>query len=73
MTGMQLRTKERLAPKAKLHLSVFLPYDNLSEYGHQEPLKLAGKIVWQNPEDSGFASGIKFDELPAIAGLFSLF
>jgi methyl-accepting chemotaxis protein len=63
MTGMQLRTRERLAPKAKLHLAVFLPYDNLSDYGHQEPLKLTGQIVWQKPEDSGFASGIKFDEM----------
>jgi methyl-accepting chemotaxis protein len=63
MSGMQLRTKQRLDPKAKLQMSVFLPYDNLSEYGRQVPLKLAGKIIWQNPEATGYACGVKFDEL----------
>jgi methyl-accepting chemotaxis protein len=63
MTGIQLRTKERLDSKIKLHMSVFLPYDNLADYGSQVPLKLIGKIVWQKQEDSGFACGVKFDDM----------
>ena len=63
MTGIQLRTKEKLDPKAKLQLSVYLPYGNLSDYGNQEPLKLTGKIVWQKTEEVGYACGVKFDEL----------
>ena len=63
MTGIQLRTKARLDPDTKLQLSVYIPYDNLSEYGAQAPLKMLGKIVWQKVEDSGHACGVKFDEL----------
>ena len=65
MTGIQLRTKERLNSKLKLHMSVFLPYDNLADYGSQVPLKLVGKIVWQKQEDSGFACGVKYDHMIA--------
>ena len=66
MTGIQLRTKERLDSKIKAHMSIFLPYDNLADYGSQAPLKLVGKIVWQKQEDSGFACGVKFNDM--IAG-----
>ena len=66
MTGMRLRTKDRLDPKAKLQLSVYLPYDNLSDYGSQVPLKLQGEIMWQNPEDSGYVSGVQFTELVSV-------
>jgi len=63
MTGIQLRTKDRLDSNKKLHMSVYLPYDNLADYGSQIPLKLVGKIVWQKQEDSGFACGVKFDDM----------
>ena len=63
MSGIQLRTKERLDPKTKLQLSIFVPYDNLSDYGRQKPLRIGGRIVWQNQEENGYSSGIKFDEL----------
>jgi methyl-accepting chemotaxis protein len=63
MSGIQLRTKERLDSKTKLQLSIFIPYDNLSDYGRQEPLKVGGRIIWQNQEENGYSSGIKFDEL----------
>ncbi len=65
MTGIQLRTKEPMDTKTQLSLSVFLPYDNLSDYGQQEPLRLKGKIVRQNPDGNGYASGVKFDALDA--------
>jgi methyl-accepting chemotaxis protein len=65
MTGIQLRTKDRLDSNIKLHMSVFLPYDNLADYGRQIPLKLVGKIVWQKQEDGGFACGVKFDDMTA--------
>lgn len=63
MTGMQLRTNDRFDGMEKLRLSVFLPYDNLAEYGRQQPLQLEGKIVWQKPADSGYACGVKFEEM----------
>jgi methyl-accepting chemotaxis protein len=63
MTGIQLRTKERLDAKAKLRLSIFVPYDNLNDYGRQAPLKLTGRIVWQKAEDPGYACGIEFDTM----------
>jgi len=65
MTGIQLRTKDRLDSKIKLHMSVFLPYDNLADYGSQVPLQLVGKIVWRKQEGSGFACGVKFDDMIA--------
>jgi uncharacterized coiled-coil protein SlyX len=63
MTGMQLRTSDRFDGNEKLRLSVFLPYDNLTDYGRQQPLQLEGKIIWQKPADSGYACGVKFEEM----------
>lgn len=63
MTGMQLRTKDRLDTGTKLEISVFLPCDNLSAYEHQVPLKLMGSIIWQKSEGSGYAYGVKYDQL----------
>jgi len=63
MTGMQLRTNTRLDDKEKLTLLVYLPYDNLADYGSQKPLKLTAGIMWQTSSDSGYVCGVKFDEL----------
>jgi methyl-accepting chemotaxis protein len=63
MTGMQLRTNAPLDEKEKLTLLIFLPYDNLADYGSQKPLKLAARVMWQTPSDSGYSCGVKFDEL----------
>jgi len=65
MTGMQLRTKAKLDANSRLELAVYLPYDNLSDYGSQAPLKLLGKIAWQKAEDNGYACGVKFEALNA--------
>lgn len=61
LSGIQLRTKEELEPNTKLQLSIFIPYDNLSDYEKQTPLIIGGEIVWQNSEDNGYSSGVRFD------------
>ena len=61
MSGIQLRTKEKLDPNIKLQLSIFIPYDNLSDYEKQTPLIIGGEIVWQNVEENGYSCGVRFN------------
>lgn len=66
MTGLQLRISEEMDKQMPLTLEVFLPYENLTEYERQIPIKVQGRIVWQRPQDSSISCGIEFQNINAI-------
>lgn len=60
MTGLRLRLKECLIEAMPVQLSIFLPYDNLTEYEQQRPLNLSARIAWQRQDGGTYLSGMEF-------------
>ncbi len=63
LNGIRLALNEQLNIKQKLELEIFLPQDTLSEYEQQAPLKLQGRINWQNEVDGKNQCGIAFENI----------
>lgn len=61
MTGMRLLLSEALRDKQAVEMAVYLPKDDLTQYQKQTPLKLAGRVAWQRPQDGKHLSGITFE------------
>ena len=60
LSGMQLRTHEKLNPRLPLKLDVLLPQANRSDYETQEPLQMSGRIARYWSSDENYYYGIEF-------------
>ena len=63
MSGIRLLLSEELSETKVVEMAVYLPKDDLTQYEHQTPLKLAGRVTWQRLQDGKHLSGIAFDRL----------
>jgi methyl-accepting chemotaxis protein len=61
MTGAQLRTRRPIVENAPVSICLYQPHDDIDSYQQQEPLRLTGRLVWQEADDRDFRSGIEFD------------
>lgn len=62
MNGMRLRLGKPLAAQAgsTLSLQLLIPFDNMSEFKNQTPIRLQGSIKWQREEDGQTCYGIEY-------------
>jgi len=65
MTGVRLRTNERLHKGEKVTLLIYIPYDDLETYQRQKPLEIGGEIMWDHEEGGRSVCGIHFEALNA--------
>lgn len=63
LNGIRLALNEKLDLKQTLELEIFMPQDTLSDYEHQTPLKLPGRINWQNTVDGKNQCGVEFENV----------
>lgn len=63
LNGIRLALSEKLNMKQTLELEIFLPQETLSQYEQQSPLKLKGRINWQNAVDGKNQCGIAFENV----------
>jgi len=63
MTGMKLR----LSDADIFQLQIFVPYDDLREYGKQIPLTVDARVVWTSQEGDYVIHGIEYVDLDSNA------
>lgn len=63
MTGMKLRLSETLSSTDIFQLQIFAPYDDLREYGKQNPLTVDARVVWASPQGEYVMHGIEYVNL----------
>lgn len=66
LTGAQMRTRRALNENSPVEILLYLPFEELSSYESQEPLRLGGRVVWQAPDGPGFQCGLEYDQLDAL-------
>jgi len=67
MTGMKLRLSETLSDTEVFQLQIFVPHDNLSEYGKQNPLTVDARVVWASQQGEYVMHGIEYVNLNSTA------
>lgn len=78
MTGMKLRLHEELDKSLPLDVSIFIPFEDLTQYESQRPIVLSAQLVWQRQEQGQLHGGIKFVDVNAtqkqeLEGCFAYF
>ncbi len=64
LSGLRLALNRPLDDAdAELRLSVYLPYEDRTEYGNQIPLSLAGKVAWSKKDGEYHLYGIHFHDV----------
>ena len=63
LSGMQLRTHEKLNPKQALKLDILLPQENRDAYEKQVPLRMNGRIARYWSSEDNYYYGIEFVEI----------
>jgi len=67
MTGMKLRLSDTLADTETFKLQIFVPYDDLNEYGKQSPLTVDARVVWASRQGDYVMHGIEYVNLDSSA------
>ena len=65
MTGVRLRTSERVHKGERITLLMYLPYEDLETYQRQKPLEIGGEVMWDREEGGRSVCGVHFDALNA--------
>ena len=65
LSGMQLRTHEKLNPKRPLKLDILLPQANRDAYEKQQPLRVSGRIARYWSSEDNYYYGIEFVDIAA--------
>ncbi len=63
LSGMQLRTHEKLNPKQALKLDILLPQENREAYETQQPLRMHGRIARYWSSEDNYYYGIEFVDI----------
>ena len=63
MTGMKLRLSETLSSDETFQLQIFVPHDDLTEYGNQHPLTVDARVVWASKQGDYIMHGIEYENL----------
>ena len=63
LTGAKLRVRRRLIEHLPVTILLYLPHEEIHSFQSQEPLRLAGRIVWQTADGPTFQCGINYDQL----------
>jgi methyl-accepting chemotaxis protein len=67
MTGMRLRSGERLPSGAQAQFLIYLPYGDLRDYERQTPLEVEGRVMWDRVEAKRHVCGVHFEALTPAA------
>jgi len=67
MTGMKLRLSDTLTDTETFKLQIFVPYDDLDEYGKQSPLTVDARVVWASRQGDYVMHGIEYVNLDSSA------
>jgi hypothetical protein len=63
LTGLRLAVNAQLPVKNRIELELFQPQANLDAFRQQQPIRLAGQVMWHRVEDTGPQYGIHFEGL----------
>jgi len=65
LNGLRLRLPHPVHEREPLDLALYLPNDNLKHYAKQEPLRIDGRVAWQNKDGDNYQCGVEFQNLSA--------
>ena len=65
LAGLRLRLPRPVHEREPLDLALYLPSDNLKHYTEQEPLRIGGRVAWQNKDGDNYQCGVEFQNLSA--------
>ena len=63
LAGLRLRLPRPVHEREPLDLALYLPSDNLKHYTEQEPLRIDGRVAWQNKDGNNYQCGVEFQNL----------
>ncbi|OFZ69820.1 MAG: hypothetical protein A2Z01_01765 [Betaproteobacteria bacterium RBG_16_58_11] len=63
LSGMQLRTHEKLNPRQAVKLDILLPQANRNDYETQQPLRMNGRIARYWSSEDNYYYGIEFVDI----------
>jgi len=63
LSGMQLRTHEKLNPRQTIQLDILLPQPNRAAYDTQQPLRMNGRIARYWSTEENYFYGIEFIDI----------
>ena len=63
LTGVRLRLTRPLNEEEEMDLSLYLPHEDLGQYESQAPLRVAGRIAWQQKDNGNYLCGVEFVNL----------
>ena len=63
LSGMQLRTHEKLNPRQAVKLDILLPQANREAYETQQPLRIHGRIARYWSSEDNYYYGIEFVDI----------
>lgn len=59
-SGLRVRIPQALQKDKELSISLYLPHEDIDQYGSQEPIEVTGKIAWQNSSGYNYLCGVEF-------------
>ena len=62
-SGMRIRVPKAIRKDKEVSVSMYLPNENLDEYGAQAPVEVKGRVAWQNKAGNNYLCGVEFMEL----------
>ena len=63
LKGLRLRLTHPVREREQIDLAIYLPNDDLDQYGKQEPLRVRGSIAWQRKNGENYQCGVEFQDL----------